>query len=483
MVLGLRNVSTAREKSLGKMTRPSTSEPFHKESKIDQTPLCEGLRRRRQPGTATGETIPREKLPETPSSIHTDEGHRHVDTVPPKKKKRRLPLIFKGFGSSSRKQQRPSPTSAAFFSIARSTSPSKKEPPLIENFSNEMFETEPNNSDRDYDEECIFSGFKEFEQIGSDYQGWERLERKFEIREEMLKRLSEGKSEAYVEMLRHHEEAARQQKRKEYRRKVTENGSPRGSHTKKMDASVITSESLPTENGLLGKVRRILLFEGYHSAQAITIILFSSVVGIAIYDMVETFLREIAGLSAPYVNIHQFHALLIMFCLIVMRKTGYIWWWLQEDDSYECVRFELCNRLELGYWDARLMYYLSRSGKTLAGCLNIICFYSMYVGISYFYYLAMDVLLWGTLGVLFERISKEAASALEGVSGLEEKPNVCDGSIQTLVSNPISRFVGSRLCMPGNREEFALAFNIVSVLVAASVYNYMVGSSLMPFLI
>ena len=485
MVLGFKNASTARKKSLGEMTRPSASEPFHNESQIDQTPMNEGLRRRRQPGTATGETRTHQNLPKIPSSIHTDRGHHRVETALPKKKKRRLPLFFKGFGGSfSRKQQRPSPSRTASPSTASCTSPSKKEPPLSEKVSSETFETEPDDSDRDYDEDCIFSGFEEMEQIGSDYQGWERLERQFEIREETLKRLSEGKSEAYVEMLRHHEEAVRQQKRKEYWRKDTENGSPRGSHTQKMDARVITSESLPTDNVFFKEVRRSLLFEGYHSGQAVTIILLSSIVGSGIYDMVKTCSLVIAHLSAPYVNIHQFHALLIVFCLIAVRKTGWMWSWLEEYDSYECVKFELCNRLELGYWDARLMHYLSRSGKALATCLNLICYYSMYVGISYFYYLAMDVLLWGPLGVWFEQLSKEAASGLEVVSGLEEKPNLCNGAIQALVSNlsnPISRFVGSRLC--GDWAEFALVFNIVSISVASSVYYFMVGSSLMPFLI
>jgi hypothetical protein len=486
----MRDAFVIIKKSLGKMMKgASASEPFHKESKIEERSRHswhEGLRRRRQSGTtATGETILHHKPPKIPPSIH------RVDTVQPNKKqrRRRLPFLFKGFGSSSRKQQTPPPTRTA--SAAR---PSKKETPPGEVYLNPTLETHPDDSYSDYDHEfssseasSILSGFEEIEQVGSDYHGWERLERKLEIREETLKRLSEGKSEAYVKMLRHHEEAAKQQKIKEHGRKLTEKGSPRGSQTKKMDASIATSESLPTDTGLLGEVRRFLLFEGYHSGQAVAVILFSSVVGIAIYDMMDNMMRQIAGLSAPYVNIHQFHALLIVFGAVVMRTTGYIWWWLQGD-SFACVKFELHNRHKLGHWDARLMHYLSRSGKTLANCLNIICFYSLYIGISYFYYLAMDMLLWDTLVAWFKLIAKEAASALEAVSGLpvenvSPEPNLCDGAIQTLVSNPISRFVGSRLCMTEDWDEFALAFNIVVISVAAVVYYNLVGSSLVPFLI
>jgi hypothetical protein len=477
-------------KSLGKMTRPSASEPFRKESKIDDTPsrhsVYEGLRRRRrQPGTVTGETKTHQKLPKIPPSIYTDRGHHHhrVDTVKPKKKgrTRRLSRFFKGFDSSSRQRQTPSPSSTT--SVA---SPSEKDTPPNEISSKEMLGTQPDDLDGDYDDESsMLSSVENMEQIGSNYQGWERLERKLEIRDEMLKRLSGGKSEAYVEMLRHHEEAARQQKRKDYGRKLTEKGSPPGSHSKRMDESVATSEPLSTDNGLLGEVRRLLLFEAYHSGQAVAIILLSSLLGIAVYDMVDVGLEEIGRLSAPYVNIHQFYALLIVFGLFVMRLTGYFWWCLQGD-SYACVKFELHNRQKLGYWDARLMNYLYRSRTTLASCLNLIGVYSMYIGISYFYYMAMDLLLWDPLIAWFEQIKQEAESSLGAVSVLKEvcpESDFCNGAFQTLISNPIRRFVESRLRMTDDWNEFALAFSVVFISVAAAVYYSVVGSSLMPLLV
>jgi hypothetical protein len=423
------------------------------------------------------------KLPKIPPSIDTQRGNHHEDTVvqpKKKKKKRRMSFFFKGFGSSRRKQKQrpPSTTSTASATIDPSSSDVR-------------FETQPNGSDSDYDdalsssEASILSAFEEMEQIGSDYQGWERQERKFEIRDEILDRLSEGKSEAFVEMLRHHEEAARQRKRKKYGRKLTEKGSPRGSHTKIMDASAGTSESMPTDTGLLDEVRRFLLFEGYHSGQAFALIILSSIAGLAVYEMMYYSVLEMIGLSAPYVNIDQFHALLIVFGLVGMRTTGYCWRWLLED-SYECVKFELHNRQRLGYWDARLMNYLYRSRKTLVSCLNILAFYSAYIGISYFYTKVMNVLYWGPLLVWFEEIKMEAASTEEAVSALKELspvPNFCHGAVQTLVSNPISRFVGSRLCMTDDWNEFAVAYNLVFTLVAAAVYYNLVGSSMMPLLI
>jgi hypothetical protein len=500
MLVELKVASSRRKKASGKMMKLSTpSEHSHKEStQIDETPSqhsvdSEGLRRRRQPVAATAEettTITHHNLPKSPPFIHTDRGHKCARPLR-KERKWRLPfsrLPFptrKGFRSSRRKPQTPSTHTSTATSA---TDPfKKKEPPPDEVYANNPFETTPEDSSSE--EYSILSGYDEIESVGSDYQGWERLERTLEIRDKTLKRVSKGRSEAFVEMLRNHEEAAKQQKRKEYGQELALQGPPGDFPTHNGDQSVAISQTLLTDNtGVLGEVRRLLLFEGCQSGEAVATIVISCAVGIAVYSLIDAGLREIGRLSAPYVNINQYHALLIVFGVIVMRLTGYFWWYL-EGDSFACVKFELHNRQKLGYWDARLMNYLYRSsGRTAFArdCLNILGFYSLYIGLYHFYYMVADVGFWEPLIVWFERIEQEARSAPEAsVSFLEEvsaEPDLSDETIEALVYYPIRRCVATRLCMTDDWNEFAIVFNVLIIVVGVAVCN-MFGSSMMPLII
>lgn len=79
------------------------------------------------------------------------------------------------------------------------------------------------------------------------------------------------------------------------------------------------------------------------------------------------------------------HALLIVVSVVVMRLNGSLWYWVGPN-SYRRLKFDLHNRVELGFWDAKVMQYLHRPtlGRTNT-LINLMSMYGVCVGV-YFYY-------------------------------------------------------------------------------------------------
>ena len=113
----------------------------------------------------------------------------------------------------------------------------------------------------------------------------------------------------------------------------------------------------------------MLLFEWHISAPAIMSLFFHTLAHASIYDVVEICVEEFKKRAELYfpatTTISSFYkepmqnAFVFFVGISMMRLSGYLYWWLNDVD-FKTIKFDLHNRVRLGFGDARYMLWVKR---------------------------------------------------------------------------------------------------------------------------
>uniref|UniRef100_A0A7S2UPP0 Uncharacterized protein n=1 Tax=Attheya septentrionalis TaxID=420275 RepID=A0A7S2UPP0_9STRA len=274
-----------------------------------------------------------------------------------------------------------------------------------------------------------------------------RMQRKFAVRDKVLKRLSRGiDNQKYIKFLRENEEAARReamrrvkrsgQQRKKERQKIRQEAgsppheiviSPKRSNTRDLtlpdevdntethkethaDAEPPVSSFQDIFHGL----KRIALFDLYYGVPGHVVILLFCVAHISIYEGLYTATAEI---TKKVKNQNLVYGVVLLVGLTLSRASGYLWSWINEEKR-ECVRFDMHNRLRLGTYDARLLRWFRRHTHFKIA-VNTLSLYLCFIGVAYW----LNVMLYHCCDVrsrLLETLPSTIAESTSEVLNLLE---------------------------------------------------------------
>lgn len=269
-----------------------------------------------------------------------------------------------------------------------------------------------------------------------DLSALDYLEAKFARRDRILDQISQGKSRAFVELMRRHEEEVRSDERerlmlklmyapKEKKTTVTNasNGEERcgsdnlGVRLFPNKASLVADRAQSNASGKMeGKpartascasmAREFLIYELSTTIPAALSFVAQTLTEYASYEITSILVwlarRHIRSDSDKYQD--GLMTLIFVVGLVLMRFSGSLYWWLSDRD-YGCVKFEMHNRLRLGMWDARALHWARR--RSWARCfLFVFGYYLCFAGVLHFVY--RFYLLWDESDRLMRRLPSSA---------------------------------------------------------------------------
>lgn len=213
------------------------------------------------------------------------------------------------------------------------------------------------------------------ESIDEECHGLERMSKYFEIRDRIFDRITAQKRGSYRAMLREHELASREQFMRRH-----------GLGLSSVDSN---AERQPLVEGSLVRYRIVnhLIFEGHHTAGGMWAVLFCCLGSATFYYGFEVLISKTINFGVSHgVSSNICNIILIATSLLLMRLNGYMWEFINHE-SYRLVKFDMHNRLQLGYFDARIMKWLSSPRlATLNAFISVCAFYGVYSGVLYFYF-------------------------------------------------------------------------------------------------
>lgn len=252
----------------------------------------------------------------------------------------------------------------------------KKTAPESENPPQEYHgEEEDDNSSISSIEESIMSAYSS---TNESYRGTENLEKSFERRERTIQRLldHQRRGTLFESMIRFNEERS-----KEITKEVKQRQENRESDSSSNGKDFVQVSSLVL-------IKNLLLFETYVTTRGFIALTADCFAHVTFHGLLTTILKMIATALSPSISIDKFYLIVMGTGLALMRVIGFIWKYLDRK-SYDVAKFEMHNRMKLGYLDARFFAYLK--GTRLASSLNIVGFYLCYIGASYFYDMWLEV--------------------------------------------------------------------------------------------
>lgn len=305
-----------------------------------------------------------------------------------------------------------------------------------------------------------WSSSEEDESLDSDCRGLKRVHERFRIRDRTLRRISWKKGPVYQKMLLQMELASR----KHYLQERAKCGS--------ISASSRVSENHNNNKNDNNNLPSSLLFECHHLPEGIWGVLLFCVGDLALACSIDRGSK--AGVILTGTDPYVVHAIQIVVCLMVMRLNGYMWWWLGKD-SYNLVKFDLHNRVELGYWDARLMKALQSNPRLrrVNGVLNLLSLYGAYMGVYFFYIKALDkweLMVWDWY--------KEECDVADFPVDDDANFEVCDRILAELKPS-LKRAVMHHICTDPEDWSFLTGGYHASILMVAMVFSYVTGASML----
>ena len=127
--------------------------------------------------------------------------------------------------------------------------------------------------------------------------------------------------------------------------------------------------------------RNNLQFEMEYTGLSAVNLLFYCLAHLCIYDLVYATLLELTDTFSQ--NIHLLYLLLLISGLVILRSTGFIFWFLGTKD-YRRVRSRHRTRLRNGHWDSRFLNWMERQ-HVLRTVTETVAFYFCYISLSYFW--------------------------------------------------------------------------------------------------
>jgi len=258
----------------------------------------------------------------------------------------------------------------------------------------------------------------------------QRLEQKFALRQKILERLvEEGKPTAYIQMLQYHEELVRtetfrlleQDEKKNMMTKKKndddDNNNNANNDTQKRekeakddDATLsktaatneiegtpnINSSSTHTTTSFLTIIKHLIVFETGCSIPAFLCVMFYCFGHLALYEIVYSAMGE----CSRYFNIsYEFVcATAILISFVLLRLTGGLWEW-SSIPNHAAAKFELHNRIRMGYWDARIHRWFRQTQpsnnkcniqlRTLRKLVEFLALYMCCASVAHFQYLVL----------------------------------------------------------------------------------------------
>jgi hypothetical protein len=195
---------------------------------------------------------------------------------------------------------------------------------------------------------------------------YEKLVRGFAHRNKMLDRICEGRSDAYIRMLRRNEEMVQQ------------------------EAFRLFAKERPREKATADKVEKTqatwtsaiwstILFEWHHTGRAAIVLLCYCAAHLSIYEAISALVYEH---SRKIINQDAFYLGLVLFALALSRLSGGLWYYT-SDANYVSTKFDLHNRLRLRMWDAKVLRLFVRH-PTIKFTADYLAIYLALIGTSFF---------------------------------------------------------------------------------------------------
>lgn len=220
---------------------------------------------------------------------------------------------------------------------------------------------------------------------------WERLERNFVKRDQLLARISRGKNEAFVRQLRYREYLTRHRQREKLvmdqlilSKKEDKSDTFQVPHLPQQQVDECNQKRSPFH-----VLVDFVLYELNSTIPALLCVVLHCVAHIALYELVyyvcdeiKKQLGEFFELSSTFVN-RNFYIGMLVVGTLMMRTTGDLLWWLNEKD-YACVKFDYHNRYRLGFWDAKVLKYV-RGNEVVRAIIFMLGYYLCYMGTYQFY--------------------------------------------------------------------------------------------------
>jgi hypothetical protein len=352
---------------------------------------------------------------------------------------------------------------------------------------NESFKDPQPHADLDCDSSCssmnsLLSSYSADESINECFRGMARIEKRFEMRDNTFQRIVKGKRKSYTAMLRSQEDASREMTIKAYNNR---------DGTK--EACLIgkdLAKASPVE-----RIWWIFLFESHHTTEGILAVVLNCVGFSSFYAVLERLLNWIMDQTSLSEN--MFHFMVICVGAAMMRANGYLWFWLNVE-SYNLVKFEMHNRANLHYLDARLLARMK--GTLLSSLFNLFSFYGTYIGVAFFYYKWMDIYLYDPLEDWYDEVIDEVDSVLseepdetcdaidfycsldacyggaEAATFMSEQSTVTCEAIEKLVTSVYRRRFAYYLCnCDDDWTEVAFAYHMLMLLSAAIAMHIVLG--------
>lgn len=211
-----------------------------------------------------------------------------------------------------------------------------------------------------------------------------QFEKEFALRDEVLERLGKDKSDAYIAMLRHHEEMVRSEAFivLEQEGCAALKGASKNKNYEKDDDSngrrvVKSIEHCPDKKfGLF--LKEVILFE--------TGLTFPSLLCFVLYSSAHTAFYEtmynLLGVISKGLRVSQESVFIgsMILSYILLRANGGLWDWSSKL-TYDMAKFELHNRFQLECWDAKLHHWF-RKRQTVKSILSFLAFYMCFLAVE-----------------------------------------------------------------------------------------------------
>lgn len=226
-------------------------------------------------------------------------------------------------------------------------------------------------------------------QHSDDHSNKERLEKRLKIREESLARLQRTLPVPCYNLLAAHEKAAQVINRNRCRLGdgATMQSKTAAAAAEKKGAKPTNISTAPQEDRAKSSHSHPVLytwwwcmFEFYHTGPAAYKLVVVCLCHLFFHGTLDTLSRIVYhSIFVTAMGQGMFDLVLISLGLGLLRSNGYLWMFL-DTEKYNAIKFDMHNRRQLGFADARLLSFLESS--LYGSAANLLGFYLVYIGLS-----------------------------------------------------------------------------------------------------
>ena len=319
--------------------------------------------------------------------------------------------------------------------------------------------------DDDYTIDSLLSSRDSLDGSIHGYDGRERIQRTFALRNKILERLSKVKHPAYLNALRENEIEVRLNTLN--RRRLDR--SREGDNDNDVDDDLLDAYRLVDELKAVNKKNWLtMLFGGrftiecFQGLPAGLLVVVYLIANLHFYNIISTIISSVDVAMAPYISYAKMDMLWLGAAYMAMRATGYIWLFV-DDQSYLAVKFDLHNRARLGYWDARILAYFNQHVK-LACLLNLAAFYIVSVVVGEWTEHLCELHITQPITQWYKDVIEEAynlaAVSPDARSSTIDSLSECEAAA-TFIEAPMRRLIASYLCRNSDGSFISLPLNII----------------------